>query len=126
MVAPPGRWRWLVVLVAAWCLLRAPLGPALGLASLFSPALFYRPMLGVFSASAGSLVVLGLVLLLAAALGWRRGVARRWWTVLTAAVLAVAAPRLVPYFGRRIAAPPGGVSLCFGVPWQAPGAGGGL
>src|SRR5213078_953777 len=34
MVAPLGRWRWLVVLVAAWCLLRAPLGPALGLASL--------------------------------------------------------------------------------------------
>jgi len=59
MVAPPGPWRWVVVLAAAWCLLRAPLGLALGLASSFSPALFYRPMLGVFSASAGSLVVLG-------------------------------------------------------------------
>ncbi|HXL11432.1 MAG TPA: hypothetical protein VN955_08545, partial [Gemmatimonadales bacterium] len=105
MVAPPGRGRWLVVLVAAWCLLRAPLGPALGLASLFSPALFYRPMLGVFSASAGSLVVLGLVLLLAAALVWRRGVARRWWTVFTAAVLVLAAPYLVRYFGRGIAPP---------------------
>src|SRR5439155_941838 len=66
MVAPPGRSRWLVVLAAAWCLMRAPLGSALGLASLFSSALFYRPMLGMFSASAGSLVVLGLVLLLAA------------------------------------------------------------
>src|SRR5207245_1282097 len=53
MVAPPGPWRWVVVLAAAWCLLRAPLGLALGLASSFSPALFYRPMLGVFSASAG-------------------------------------------------------------------------
>src|SRR5207249_83828 len=75
MVAPPGRSRWLVVLAAAWCLMRAPLGSALGLASLFSSALFYRPMLGMFSASAGSLVVLGLVLLLAAALRWRGGVA---------------------------------------------------
>src|SRR5256885_8592477 len=28
MVAPPGRWRWVVVLAAAWCLLRAPLGLA--------------------------------------------------------------------------------------------------
>ena len=111
MVAPPGRWRWLVVLVAAWCLLRAPLGPALGLASLFSPALFYRPMLGLFSSSAGSLVVLGLVLLLAAALLWRRGIARRWWTVSAAAVLVLAAPYLVRYFGRGIAPPAGGVSL---------------
>src|SRR3989440_12699413 len=92
MVARPGRWRWLVVLVAAWCLLRAPLGPALGLASLFSPALFYRPMLGVFSASAGSLVVLGLVLLLAAALRWRGGGARRWWSLSAAAVVVLAAP----------------------------------
>src|SRR5438046_1574064 len=64
MLAPPGRSRWLVVLAAAWCLMRAPLGSALGLASLFSSALFYRPMLGMFSASAGSLVVLGLVLAL--------------------------------------------------------------
>src|SRR2546429_6846800 len=38
MVAPPGRSRWLVVLTAAWCLMRAPLGSALELASLFSPA----------------------------------------------------------------------------------------
>src|SRR2546430_10277360 len=92
MVAPPGRWRWLVVLVAAWCLLRAPLGPALGLASLFSPALFYRPMLGVFRASAGSLVVLGLVVALPAALLWRRGVARRWGAVSAAAGSRAPAP----------------------------------
>src|SRR5207237_1484124 len=88
MVAPPGRSRWVVVLAAAWCLLRAPL---LGLANLFSPALFYRPMLGVFSASAGSLVVLGLVLLLAAALLWRRAIPRRWWSVSAAALLVLGA-----------------------------------
>src|SRR2546429_283820 len=89
----------------------ASLATALGLASLFSPALFYRPMLGLFSSSAGSLVVLGLVLLLAAALLWRRGIARRWWTVSAAAVLVLAAPYLVRYFGRGIAPPAGGVSL---------------
>src|SRR5437762_954971 len=84
MVAPPGRSRWLVVLAAAWCLMRAPLGSALGLASLFSSALFYRPMLGMFSASAGSLVVLGLVLLLAALAGlwlWQPyGAWPEWYT----------------------------------------------
>src|SRR5881396_84173 len=118
MVAPPGRWRWVVVLAAAWCLLRAPLGLALGLANLFSPALFYRPMLGVFSASAGSLVVLGLVLLLAAALLWRRGIPRRWWTVSAAALLVLAAPYLVRYFGRGIAPPAGGVSVGLWISWQ--------
>jgi len=118
MVAPPGRWRWVVVLAAAWCLLRAPLGLALGLANPFSPALFYRPMLGVFSASAGSLVVLGLVLLLAAALLWRRGIARRWWTVSAAALLVLAAPYLVRYFGRGIAPPAGGVSVGLWISWQ--------
>src|SRR5437660_10025361 len=118
MVAPPGRWRWLVVLAAAWCLLRAPLGPALGLANLFSPALFYRPMLGMFSASAGSLVVLGLVVLLAAALRWRGGVARRWWSLSAAAVLVLAAPYVVRYFGRGIAPPAGGVSFGLWISWQ--------
>src|SRR5438132_6798372 len=118
MVAPPGRWRWLVVLAAAWCLLRAPLGPALGLANLFSPALFYRPMLGMFSASAGSLVVLGLVVLLAAALRWRGGIARRWWSLSAAAVLVLAAPYVVRYFGRGIAPPAGGVSFGLWISWQ--------
>ena len=118
MVAPPGRSRWLVVLAAAWCLMRAPLGSALGLASLFSSALFYRPMLGMFSASAGSLVVLGLVLLLAAALRWRGGVARRWWSLSAAAVLVLAAPYVVRYFGRGIAPPAGGVSFGLWISWQ--------
>src|SRR5947208_2047667 len=118
MVAPPGRSRWLVVLTAAWCLMRAPLGSALELASLFSPALFYRPMLGMFSASAGSLVVLGLVLLLAAALRWRGGVARRWWSLSAAAVLVLAAPYVVRYFGRGIAPPAGGVSFGLWISWQ--------
>src|SRR5437763_3112764 len=117
-VAPPGRSRWLVVLAAAWCLMRAPLGSALELASLFSPALFYRPMLGMFSASAGSLVVLGLVLLLAAALRWRGGVARRWWSLSAAAVLVLAAPYVVRYFGRGIAPPAGGVSFGLWISWQ--------
>src|SRR5439155_1304277 len=90
----------------------------LGLASLFSPALFYRPMLGLFSSSAGSLVVLGLVLLLAAALLWRRGISRRWWTVSAAALLVLAAPYLVRYFGRGIAPPAGGVSVGLWISWQ--------
>src|SRR5439155_1050383 len=63
MVAPAGRWRWFVVLVAAWCVARAPIGSSLHMAELFSPAAFYRPVLGAFSASAGALTVLGVVAL---------------------------------------------------------------
>src|SRR5256885_3822091 len=85
-------------------------------------------MLGVFSSSAGSLVVLGLVLLLAAALLWRRGIARRWWTVSAAAGLVLAAPYLGRYFGRGIAPPAGGGSLLepigFWGPRAASGGGG--
>src|SRR5439155_1247541 len=92
MVAPAGRWRWFVVLVAAWCVARAPIGSSLHMAELFSPAAFYRPVLGAFSASAGALTVLGVVALCAASTLWRRGLGRRWWNVVGAAVL-VLAPR---------------------------------
>ena len=118
VAAPPGRWRASVMLAAAWCLLRAPLGPSLPRASLFSPAVFYRSMLGVFSASAGSLAVLGLVLLLAASVLWRRGVPRRWWTTCAAAVLVLTAPYLVRYLGRGIAPPAGGVSFGLWGSWE--------
>src|SRR5439155_1135598 len=81
VAAPAGAWRWLVVLVAAWCAASAPLGLPGRAAELFSPAVFYRSALGAFSASAGSLAVLGVVALLAASALWRRGLERRWWRV---------------------------------------------
>src|SRR5207247_10873489 len=76
--APPGRWRWTVALAGAWCLTRAPLSPATSLAAFFSPATFYRPLLGVFTSSAGSLTVLAALMLFAAGVLWRPGVARPW------------------------------------------------
>jgi two-component system nitrogen regulation sensor histidine kinase NtrY len=119
IAAPAGRWRWAVALAAAWSMARAPLGPALPVPELFSRAAFYRPVLGVFSASAGSLIALGVVALLAASALWRRGVARRWWSVGGAAVLVLAAPYLVRYLGRGIAPPAGGVGFALWVSWEA-------
>ncbi|HEX4601991.1 MAG TPA: ATP-binding protein [Gemmatimonadales bacterium] len=116
--APPGRWRWLVVVVAAWCLARAPRGPALQLAGVFSPATFYRSLLGVFSASAGALTVLGIVLILAASVLWRRGLARRWANWAAAGLLVLVAPYLVRYFGRGIAPPAGGVGFALWMSWE--------
>jgi len=113
--APPGRWRWGVLLVAGWTLLRAPVGPV----ALFSPATFYRPVAGVFGTSAGSLLVVGVVLLVAAGALWRRGVKRTWWGMGAATLLILAAPYVVRYFGRGIAPPASGVSLELWVSWQA-------
>ncbi len=117
--APPGRGRWVVVLVGAWCVARAPIGSSLHMAELFSPAAFYRPVLGVFSASAGALTVLGVVALCAASALWRCGLVRRWWNVFGAAALVLAAPFLVRYLGRGIAPPAGGVGFGLWMSWEA-------
>src|SRR5207247_2768802 len=112
-------WRWAVVVVGAWCVARAPIGSSLHMAELFSPAAFYRPVLGVFSASAGALTVLGVVARCAASALWRRGLARRWWNVFGAAALVLGAPFLVRYLGRGIAPPAGGVGFGLWMSWEA-------
>src|SRR5438477_622020 len=116
--APAGRWRWLVTVAAAWTVARA-LQDSARWAGLFSPASFYRPLLGGFSASAGALTALGVVLVLTAAALWRRGVARRWWSLAGAGVLVLAAPYLVRYLGRGIAPPAGGVGFVLWMSWEA-------
>jgi len=117
VTAPAGGWRWLATVSAAWTVARA-LQDSARWAGLFSPASFYRPLLGGFSASAGALTALGVVLLLAAAALWRRGVARRWWTLVVAGVLVLAAPYVVRYFGRGITAPAGGVGFVLWMSWE--------
>ena len=114
VAAPPGAWRWSVLLVAAWTLLRTP-GPT----GLFSPVTFYRPVGGVLGTSAGSLLVIGVLLIVAAGTMWRRGPPRRWWSVAAAGLLVVAAPYVVRYFGRGIAPPANGVSIGLWLSWQA-------
>jgi signal transduction histidine kinase len=115
VTAAAGKWRWGVLLVAGWAVLRAPVGPA----ALFSPATFYRPVLGLWGTSAGSLLVVGALLLVAAGSLWRRGVRRTWWGTAGAVLLIIAAPYVVRYFGRGIAPPAGGVSLVLWLSWQA-------
>jgi signal transduction histidine kinase len=116
--APAGAWRWGVTLVGAWTLLRAPLAPSVDPSGLFSPATFYRQVAGIVGASAGSLLVVGVLLLVVAGVLWRRGVPRRWWTTAAAALLVLAAPYLMRYFGRGIAPPAGGVSAVLWLAWQ--------
>src|SRR5262249_60542960 len=54
--APPGRWRWFVAAGAAWATARGLFGPAVLPPALFSPATFFPPLLGAFSASPGCLL----------------------------------------------------------------------
>jgi signal transduction histidine kinase len=115
LAAPAGAWRWGVLLVAGWTLLRSPVGPA----ALFSPATFYRPVAGVVGTSAGSLLVVGVLVLVAAGALWRRGVKRTWLGMAAAGFLMVAAPYVVRYFGRGIAPPASGVSIEQWLSWQA-------
>ncbi len=118
IVAPPGPWRWVVMLLAAWTAARAFFGPAVPPPLLFSPAMFYRPLLRDFSASAGALLALAGLGLLAAGALWRRGVPRRWWSMVVAGVLIFFAPYLVRYLGRGIAPPAAGVSFGLWLSWE--------
>jgi signal transduction histidine kinase len=117
--APAGRWRWLVVLVATWTAARAFFGPAVPPPLLFSPATFYRPLLHDFSKSAGALLALASLGLLAAGTLWRVGLRRRWWQTGLAVLLLIYAPYLVRYLGRGIAPPAGGVSFALWLSWEA-------
>ncbi|MGH7606169.1 MAG: hypothetical protein ACREME_02420, partial [Gemmatimonadales bacterium] len=118
VAAPAGPWRWGVLLVAGWTLLRAPFALGGGAPELFSPATFYRPV-GVVGTSAGSLLVAGILVLVGAGVLWRHGLRRRWWNLAAALLLVVAAPYVVRYFGRGIAPPAGGVSMGLWLSWQA-------
>ena len=119
VAAPAGRWRWVVAVVAAWAVARAFFGPAVPPPALFSPATFYRPLLRDFSASAGALLAIAVLGLLAAASLWRRGPRRRWWSIVLAALLLFYAPYLVRYLGRGIAPPASGVSFGLWLSWEA-------
>src|SRR5258705_8930456 len=99
VTAPQGRGRWAVALVAAWTLVRAPMGPA----AWFSPATFYRPIAGVIGTSAGSLFVSGVLLLLAAGWLWRRGGPRPLWGIALDAAVVLGRRAGGGGDGRRVA-----------------------
>lgn len=110
--------RFLLLALLLWLAARAPVGSALGLQPLFSPATFFGTTLGPLSSSAGVLGLAGILLTMAGVWLWRRRLPRRWYGVLIGAVLLLAAPYLISSLGRGITPPARGVSMELWLTWQ--------
>jgi hypothetical protein len=110
--------RFVVLGGLLWLAVRAPVGGALRLQPFFSPATFFRPLLGPLSGSAGALALAGALLTMAGVWLWRRGFPRRWYGVAIGSLLLLVAPYLISSLGRGITPPAGGVSVPLWLGWH--------
>jgi two-component system nitrogen regulation sensor histidine kinase NtrY len=101
-----------------WLPIRAPVGPALGLQPLFSPATFFRPLLGPLSGSAGVLALAGMLLTIGGVWLWRLRLPRRWPGIAVGCALLLISPYLISSLGRGITPPADGVSIGLWLSWQ--------
>ena len=117
LAATPAE-RFVLLSVVLWLGARAPIGAALGLQPLFSPATFYRPLLGALSASAGVLGLAGIFLTMAGVWLWRRKLGRRWYGIVLGVLLLLVSPYLISSLGRGITPPSRGVPIGLWLTWQ--------
>jgi two-component system nitrogen regulation sensor histidine kinase NtrY len=110
--------RFLLLGVLLWLAARAPVGSALGLQPLFSPATFFGTALGPLSSSAGILALAGILSTMAGVWLWQRRLARKWYGVVVGVGLLLAAPYLISSLGRGITPPARGVSIGLWLTWQ--------
>jgi signal transduction histidine kinase len=109
-----------IALLAAlvWLAVRAPVGPALGLQPLFSPATFFRPVLGPLSGSAGVLALAGTLLTIGGVWLWGQRLPRRPYGVALGGALLLVSPYLISNLGRGITPPADGVPIGLWLSWQ--------
>lgn len=84
----------------------------------FSPAVYFSPVAGPVSSSAGALVLGGLFGLVLAVALWHRPPRRRWPLAIVGVALVGAAPYVLREFGRGITPPSEGVSLALWFVWH--------
>ena len=101
-----------------WLAVRAPVGPALGLQPLFSPATFFRPILGPLSGSAGVLALAGILLTVGGVWLWRQRLPRRWYGLALGGALLLVSPYLISSLGRGITPPADGVPIGLWLSWH--------
>ncbi len=99
-------------------LVRTPIGPLLGPEHLFSPATYFRPLLGIASRSAGVLTAFALVAMVLAVALWRRPPRRTPLATLAAIGLLVLSPPLLRELARGITPPTSGVPPALWLGWQ--------
>ena len=110
--------RWMLAVLTAWLLVRAPVGSLLGAGDLFSPASYRFNPLAPLTNSAGSLGLVGALLTMGAVWLWRRRLPRRWWSVLIGLGLFLCIPFGVSALSRGISPPPDGTPLDLWLTWQ--------
>jgi signal transduction histidine kinase len=107
-----------ILAALVWLPVRAPIGPALGLQPLFSPATFFRPLLGPLSGSAGVLALAGTLLTIGGVWLWGQHLARRWYGIALGVALLLVSPYLISSLGRGITPPADGVPVGLWLSWQ--------
>lgn len=118
VTTPSAREHYLLAALVLWVAVRAPVGAALGLEPLFSPATFYRSFLGPLSASAGVLALTATLLVLLGVALWCRPPRRRPVTIAAGLVLLLLTPYLIRALGRGITPPAHGASISLWLSWQ--------
>ena len=110
--------RWMLAVLTAWLLVRAPLGSLLGAGDLFSPASYRFNPLVPLTSSAGTLGLMGALFTMGAVWLWRRRLPRRWWSVLIGLGLFLCIPFGVSALSRGITPPPDGTPVDLWLTWQ--------
>ena len=116
MATPVGRYA--LIMAQLLVLLRAPVGDAIGLGELFSPATFFRPLVGPFSTSVGMTAATATVVTILGIALWRRRLPRTWIGLSIGMAALITAPGLYRELGRGITPPRDGVSLTLWLTWQ--------
>ncbi len=122
LVGPHPGHRFIVLAGLLWVGLRAPLGEALGMGTLFSPRAFFveglpRWFLPVVH-SAGALLLTGTLVSLTALVLWQQAPRRRLPGILLAILLLGSTPWMVHALSLGITPPAGGVTLALWLSWH--------
>jgi two-component system nitrogen regulation sensor histidine kinase NtrY len=115
-------WRLGALAVAVACIALAPLNEYSNFSRLFDPTLYYTPLGGPLTASAGALAITSAVLLLGILAVFRRHARRRgrWTAAFIVLLVAGAGPFLLRDLARGIHMPTYGASGALWLIWEIP------
>lgn len=110
--------RYTLVAMVIWLVSRGPAAESLGLAPLFSNAVFFQTFLGPPSSSAGLLALYSVAAIVVSVAVWRLLLPRRWYCLIGGIALVLAAPYVMGVLGRGITLPSTGASIGLWIVWN--------